>query len=136
MLPFSFLYRFPDDDACWTFLERVLWPTGPACPTCDNVGDAAPWKPRRHRWQCRACGKQFHVVQETALAGTHISMHTWFTAIYLRAKYPRLSSAELSRQLGIRERTVSSMRSRIDRMLIEDKSLIVKILEAAEDYTG
>jgi hypothetical protein len=38
---FSFNLRFPDDDACWAFLESTLWPNGPVCPRCESVGNAA-----------------------------------------------------------------------------------------------
>jgi hypothetical protein len=34
----AFLKQFPDDDACWSHLERVRWPAGPVCPKCGNVG--------------------------------------------------------------------------------------------------
>ncbi len=134
MVSFNFLFRFPDDQACWAFLEQMLWPKGPVCPKCDSVGNAAPWSPRSHRWQCRQCGAQFHVVQETALVGSHVTMHRWFSAIYLMTHSPRLSSVELGRQLGLRQKTAWSMQQRIQRLRIEDASLLRKIVEAAEDH--
>jgi transposase-like protein len=135
MSSIGFLFRFPDEDSCWSFLEDLLWPAGPVCPECDSMGDAAPWRPRPHRWQCRYCGKQFHVAQDTAVFGSHLSMHCWFTAIYLIAESPRISAAELSRQLGLRKNTALSMRRRVQRMMTEDARLCERII-AAGDNSG
>lgn len=132
MSSFSFLLRFPDDESCWSFLECLLWPRGPVCPKCGSVGDAAPWKPRPHRWQCRRCGNQFHVAQQTALLKSRVPMHRWFNVISLMAECPRISASELARQLGLRQKTAGSMRRRIiKRLMIEDAGLLEKIIEAA-----
>jgi transposase-like protein len=133
---FSFNLRFPDDNACWTFLEDSLWPNGPACPRCESVGDAAPWKPRPHRWQCRACGAQFHVAQETPIAHSHLPMQLWFVAIYLVATSPRISSVELARNLDVGQKTAWSVRQRIDRLMVEDGGLLRRIVGADGFYRG
>jgi hypothetical protein len=131
-MSFSFLLRFPDDESCWSFLECLLWPRGPVCPKCGSVGDATPWKPRPHRWQCRRCGNQFHVAQQTALLKSRVPMHRWFNVISLMAECPRISASELARQLGLRQKTAGSMRRRIiKRLMIEDAGLLEKIIEAA-----
>jgi transposase-like protein len=132
MSSLKFLFRFPDDNSCWSFLEDLLWPAGPVCPACDSVDDAARWKPRPHRWQCRYCGKQFRVAQDTALFGRHLSMHRWFSAIYLMAESPRISAAELGRQLGLRQNTALSVRHRVQRMMTEDAKLIERMIEAVD----
>jgi transposase-like protein len=131
----SFRFRFPDDNACWTYLEQTLWPQGPVCPKCDSVGDATRWKPRPHRWQCR-CGAQFHVAQGTAIEGTHLPMQSWFLAIHLLATTPGLSSVELARQLHVRQKTAWSMRRRIRQMQAEHGHLVRGIVAAAEEFGG
>jgi transposase-like protein len=130
----SFDLRFPDDEACWQYLEATLWPNGPVCPKCDSVGDAAPWKPRPHRWQCRYCGAQFHVAQETALKGAHLPLRSWFEAIYLLETTPNISSVALGRALGIGQKTAWSVSRRIrDRMMTADRGLLRGIVAAVEE---
>lgn len=136
MLPFTFMLRFPHEDACWKFLEDTLWPLGPACPKCDSVGNAAPWKPRPHRWQCRACGAQFHVAQETALERSHKRLHVWFQAIYLVATNPGFSAKALASTLDLRDKTAWSMRNRIGKLVIQDGLLVRKIIAAVDSYDG
>jgi hypothetical protein len=78
----------------------------------------------------------FCAAQYTALAGSHVPMHRWFSAIYLTIRFPNISSSELGRQIRIRQKTAWSMQSRIRRMVIEDHGLLQKIVTAAEDLTG
>jgi transposase-like protein len=130
MVPFTFMLRFPDEEACWAFLEETLWPLGPACPKCDSIGNAARWKPRPHRWQCRKCNAQFHVAQETALRGSHIPMDVWFKAVYLVVTSVRVPSKVLAEVLEIREKTAWSMRKRIRRLMVQDRGLVRQIVAA------
>jgi Transposase zinc-ribbon domain len=135
MLPLTFMLRFPDEDVCWKFLEDTFWPRGPACLSCGSIGDAAPWKPRPHRWQCRACGNQFHAAQETALAGSHVRMDLWFQAMYVMALNPSLSAKALSGALDLRrEKTAWSMQQRIRKLITQDSILVRNIVAAVEGY--
>jgi transposase-like protein len=131
---FNFQLRFPDDDSCWAFLESIVWPNGPVCPRCGSIANSAPWKPRPHRWQCRACKAQFRVASETALAGRHLSMHRWFVAIYLVATDPHLTSVELAEHLSVWQSTAWSVRERVMQMMITDGALLRAIVSAAKVF--
>jgi transposase-like protein len=80
----AFLKQFPDDDACWSHLERVRWPDGPVCLKCGNVGPTMKCG-RAHYRLCKACNAKFTVAMGTPLEGTQLPMRTWFTALYLLA---------------------------------------------------
>lgn len=128
----AFDLRFPDDDTCWTHLEALRWPDGVVCPKCRSVGDAAPWKPRPHRWQCPHCGKQFHAAQGTPIKGSHLPLITWFRAIYLLAIAPRLSSIQLARHLEIGQKTAWSVGRRVRQMAAEQESIVRSVVGAVE----
>jgi hypothetical protein len=78
----AFLKQFPDDDACWSHLERVRWPDGPVCPKCGNVGPTMKCG-RVHYHLCKACNVKFTVAMGTPLEGTHLPMRTWRCAFSL-----------------------------------------------------
>jgi hypothetical protein len=128
---FSFELVFPDDQACWQFLEVLRWPDGTVCPKCDSVGDAAPWKPRPHRWQCRFCGARFHAAQGTVIEGSHLALRTWFLTIHLLDERPQLSSVELGQQLEVRQKTAWDLARRVRRMADEDGPMLRVIADAA-----
>jgi hypothetical protein len=132
---FSFdLSRFTDDDACWKFLEAAQWPKGPVCPNCDSVGDATPWKPRPHYWQCfyKGCGKQFHAAYGTPMEGTHLPMRKWFEAIYLHAIAPKISTVELGHRLNVGQKTAWLMAKRLHQNGFLDSELARSIVAVIE----
>ncbi len=75
----SFESWFPDDDACRSFLTRVRWPDGFACPRCDGV-DA--WETGRELWMCRTCGRQTSVTAGTIFHRSRYPLRTWFAAMW------------------------------------------------------
>jgi transposase-like protein len=119
-----------EENACWALLERYRWPDGPVCPDCEHVRAVRPWLGRLHRWRCAACGCRFHAAQGTAIESTHLPLVAWFAAIHLLAEVPGLSSARLSRALGLRQKTAWSLTQRARRLAAEDPLLhrvIVKV---------
>jgi hypothetical protein len=121
--PAAFDAVFPDQAACWRFLEAWRWPLGPVCPDCGGVSEARPCGGRLHRWRCRLCGTRFHAAQGTAMEGTHLSLLAWFAAIHLLAAAPGLSSARLGVALGLRQKTAWSLSRRVRRLPTEDAAL-------------
>jgi len=132
----AFLKQFPDDDACWSHLERVRWPDGPICPKCANVGPTMKCG-RAHYHLCKACNAKFTVAMGTPLEGTHLPMRTWFTALYLLAVSSKgLSSVALGRHLGIGQKTAWFLGHRIRAMMADDTGLLRGIVEADETDIG
>src|SRR5215472_1261984 len=132
----AFLKQFPDDDACWSHLERVRWVDGPICPKCGNLGPTRKCG-RAHYHLCKACNAKFTVAMGTPLEGTHLPMRTWFTALYLLAVSSKgLSSVALGRHLGIGQKTAWFLGHRIRAMMADDTGLLRGIVEADETYIG
>ena len=53
---------FPDEAACWDYLEWLRWPEGFQCPRCVS---RAAWRLSSGRWECTVCGRQASVTAGT-----------------------------------------------------------------------
>lgn len=96
----EFQHRFPDDQACRSYLLDSRWPDGFRCPRCD--GSSATALPRRLLWQCSGCRYQVSATAGTVLHKTRTPLHLWFWAAYLMTTAtPGISAVQLQRQLGI-----------------------------------
>ena len=159
----AFLKRFPDADACWAHLEAVRWPDGPLCPKCGSVNNAH-FVGCSHYRRCNACRAKFKVTHGTPLEGTHLSLRTWFTALYLvaassctkgtplhvhevdgssrqvdaarRQGVKGISSVTLGEHLGVGQKTAWFLGQRIRRMMEDRDGLLSEIVEADETYLG
>ena len=132
----AFLGQFPDDDACWAYLEQVRWSNGPVCRECGHSGPTSKVG-RPHYHECRACRAKFTAAFDTPMEGTHLPMRTWFTALYLLAMSSKgVSSVALARHLGIGQKTAWFLAQRIRAMMAEHQPLLSGIVEADETYVG
>lgn len=99
----EFQQLFPNETACARHLERIRWPEGFECPSCDLVGD--PWRLRaRPRvLECRYCGHQVSLTAGTVMHRTRQPLPVWFWAAYLvTTQTPGMSALQFQRQLGLR----------------------------------
>jgi transposase-like protein len=134
MSPLPVRRRFPDDAACWTYLEAVRWPNGPVCPHCGAVDDARS-AGRVHYLRCNACKGKFRVTHGTPFEGTHLPLRTWFTALSLIAASGQgISSVKLAERLGIGQKTAWFLGRRIRRMIADTDGLARRIVAGEERY--
>jgi len=101
---FEFQQLFPDNDACLSYLSQKKWQEGYKCPKCSNTkyckGD------REYSRQCTKChytssptsGTLFHKVKFPLLKAFYI-------VYYVSTNKKGISSTELSRKLGLRQKT-------------------------------
>ena len=80
--------KFHDEAAATGSVEAILWPEGPICPRCGGkkritrvVGKTA--RPGLRR--CGPCKRQFTVTVGTVFELSHVPMHKWLQAVYLRS---------------------------------------------------
>ncbi len=98
----EFQRLFPDDSACATYLERVRWADGFACPACKVAGEPFRFAARPGVLRCRACRKDTSLTAGTIMERTHSPLSTWFWAAYLvSTQTPGMSARQFGRQLGI-----------------------------------
>lgn len=101
---FDFQKQFPDDNACMTYLSTVKWSKGFSCPRCSNTKYCKGNK--AHIRQCTKCnylasptsGTLFHKVKFPLLKAFYI-------VYYMSTNKKGISSTELSRKLGLRQKT-------------------------------
>ena len=77
------LFRlFPDEDACYRWLERVSWNGEPVCPHCGGVDNIGPSPSKPHTYWHKDCRKHFTVTTKTCMHATKRPLQDWIYAIY------------------------------------------------------
>src|SRR5271165_1993871 len=107
--------HFQNDDAARTYLESVLWPSGPVCPHCGVINHAYETKrPGLFRCAEKACREDFTVTMKTVMERSHIALHKWLQGFYLTASSKKgFSAHQVHRSLGITYRSAWFMWHRI-----------------------
>lgn len=98
----SFQKLFPDDAACASYLERVRWEKGFACPLCEAKGEPYRFTARPGVLRCKTCRQDTALTAGTVMERTRTPLTTWFWGAYLVASMtPGLSAMQFQRQLGL-----------------------------------
>lgn len=104
---------FADGAACAEYMRTIKWPDGVVrCPDCqsDNVGRIET----RNKYKCRACKRQFTDKVDTIFEDSPLPLSSWFVAVWQIANCKNgVSSLELSRALGVTQKTAWFMLHRI-----------------------
>lgn len=129
---------FSDQDVALEFVARLRWPDGkPACPKCGAIGEHYFLEARR-LWKCRDCKKQFSIKVGTIFEDSPIALSKWLPALWMLANCKNgISSYELSRALGVTQKTAWFMLHRI-RLAMQSESF-AKMggeVEIDETYIG
>jgi transposase-like protein len=129
---------FPDDKACKEYLEQLRWNGKVVCPHCGV--DATPYKLKDGRYKCsdKDCAKKFSSISGTIFENTKLPLQKWILAIYLATAHKKgISSLQLSRDLGITQKTAWFVLHRVREMLRDNEPIILKgTVEADETYVG
>ena len=96
--------RFPSQDACLDYIERVRWEGKPFCPYCGALHTSPMKNVRRHR--CNACNTSFSVTVRTVFHKTRLPLQKWFLALDLILNAKKgISARQLSHDLRINKDT-------------------------------
>ncbi len=131
--------RFPDQEACIEYLEKVRWGNHGHCPHCGSTKVARKADAGRvGRWNCHDCRSSYNVLSGTIFEKTRIPLQKWFLAIGLMVNAKKsLSSNQLARDLDMNQKSAWYMQQRIRAaMLIDESELLQGIVEADETYVG
>jgi|SRR5580698_6393757 transposase-like protein len=105
---------FNDSDVATAFARDIRWPYGVACPTC---GSKDVWYlAAQRRWKCKTVHpkQQFTVKVGSIFEDSPIGMDKWLPAVWLVTTCKNgISSYEISRDLGVTQRTAWFMLHRI-----------------------
>ncbi|GAB4258298.1 MAG: IS1595-like element ISRsp21 family transposase [Thermoleophilia bacterium] len=133
----EFMDMYQTEEDCRQALFAHRWPDGFSCPRCS--GDRAYRLKTRPLFECARCGYQASLTAGTILEGARVELRKWFLAIYLLAATKKtLSSAELSRQLGLAPQTAWTMRRKIMHAMSrrEGELMLLGLVEMDESYVG
>lgn len=134
-LPQLFDY-FKDEETCRNYLEQQRWGGTPACPFCGVIN---PYRTNRG-FKCRekTCHKKFSVTVGLVYENSKIPLRIWFAAIYLGTSSKKgVSSLQISRQLGITQKTAWFLNHRIREMLRDKAPQMLKDnVQIDETYVG
>lgn len=128
--------KFPTDDRCREFLERLRWPNGPICPRCQATEitrfDA------KLLW-CAKCRYQFSVMAGTIFNDSHLPLIQWFMATLILCEAKKgISACQMQRTIGIGSyKTAWYLCHRIRAAMVEaDKAKLTGVVEMDETYVG
>lgn len=109
---FKLFELFPNEETAREYLEDRLWSNGPACPECKS-GDRIT-KRIGGFYRCNACKLDFTVRTGTIFERSHVPLHKWVYATYLLVTARKgISSLQLSKEIGVTQKTAWFMLSRL-----------------------
>lgn len=128
---------FPDEAACFAYLEQLRWPAGFVCPRC-GVRDES-YRASRHRLVCRHCRSQSSATAGTLFDKTRTPLRSWFAAVwYVTNQKHGVSALGLKRVLGLGSyQTAWTMLHRLRRAMVRpDRERLSGFVEVDETFVG
>jgi transposase-like protein len=127
--------KFPSNKDCLDYLEQVRWKGKPVCPYCQSP-KVTPL-PKENRHHCNTCNTSFSVTVRTIFHKTKLPLQKWFLAICLILNAKKgISARQLARDIKVNKDTAWYMGMRIRRAMIEQRDLMMGIVEMDETYIG
>lgn len=128
---------FSNNANCVDFVVKHFWPDGEVC--CIKCGSVrvAPIK-GRPQFRCKDCKYDFSVKVGTIFEKSPLSLSKWLPALWLMANSKNaISSHELSRSLGVTQKTAWFMSHRIREAMRQNSfRKLSGVVEADESYFG
>lgn len=134
---YEFLKLIPDEKSAIKYLTDRRWKFGRVCPFChsDSTAEVKDAKPMPYR--CCECRKHFSIRTGTIFAESRLPLHKWLFAIYLMTSARKgISSIQLSKELGVTQKTAWFLEHRIREACVEKGGLLDGEIEADETYIG
>ena len=145
--------RIPTEPAAYEFLERLRWHGTPVCPHCGVIGEHrflefANGSTRRTNrgsqtyrrlWKCRDCHKQFSVLTNTVMHGSHIPARTWVLVFFeMVSNKNGLAAREVERKYGLSPKSAWFLLHRIREAMVREPaaSLFSGVVVADETWIG
>ena len=93
---------FPNEAACFAYLELLRWPDGFVCPACGKKSEPRRTVGRPQVLRCTPCGAETSSTAGTILQKMRSGIVNWFWGAYLvTTQTPGQSARQFQRQLGI-----------------------------------
>ena len=131
------LFRlFPDEDACYAWLEAACWQGTPICPHCGGIENIVADKRERH-YRHKDCRKRFTATTGTCMHATKRPLQDWLYTIYSVVTARKgVSAMQLSKELGVQYRTAWHMLHRVREACSRGDFKLSNVVEVDETYIG
>jgi len=127
--------RFPDGESARVHFENRRWANGVVCPHCEEKERIT--KRKNGYYRCNACKKDFTVRTGTIFERSHVPLNKWYYAMYmLMTARKGISSMQLSKEIGVTQKTAWFMLGRLREACGNDPALLSGIVEIDEVYIG
>ena len=142
---FSLIKSLPDSNSCKEFLEQQIWNGTPICPHCGCIDEKhyrLKFKGQFNGlYKCRHCKQRFTVTTGTMFEGSNVPLDKWFYAIYEFPSHKKgISSIQLSKDIGVTQKTALFMLNRIRHNLNETEIFLSDkldgVVQVDETYVG
>lgn len=118
------IHALLDDDKCFQAVRQLRWPDGIHCPHCQSASVTKrgfhSTQPKRQRYDCSACDRQFDDLTDTIFEGHHQPLPVWITCLYMMGL--NLSNHQIAKELGLNKDDAQEMTSRLREGITEKKS--------------
>ncbi|MDD2200424.1 MAG: IS1595 family transposase [Bacteroidales bacterium] len=112
MTIFDFQKKFPDERSCMSYLAELKWQDGYVCPKCGNKKYCAG--SNEFDRQCTKCNYLESPTSRTLFHKTKFSiLKAFYIVYYVSTSKKGISSTELSRKLGLRQKTCWSFKQKV-----------------------
>lgn len=133
---FQLTQLFPAVESAIRYFERVRWNGQIVCAKCDKAEKITPQKKVGTYW-CGSCRAYFTVFTNTPLERNKIDARKWLFAAYLVLTARKgISSYQLSKELGITQKTAWYVLHRVRKACEADSVLLSGLVEIDETYIG
>jgi len=116
------IIHFSDEDNCLEFMRLHRWPDVVTCPTCGRKD--VSWLDKQKKWQCKSAHakRQFSAKVGTIFEDSPLGLDKWLPAVWLITNSKNgVSSCEISRSLGVTQKTAWFMLHRIRHAMKENR---------------
>ena len=101
---FEFQKQFPDEESCYKYLSEKKWADGFKCPQCGHSSYCKGIK--KYDRQCTKCNRLVSPTSGTLFHKVKFSLlKAFYIVYYVSTNKKGISSTELSRKLGLRQKT-------------------------------
>ncbi len=136
---FELASRYPTDDAARMFLEEQRWHGQPVCPYCGTLVHQHKHhhKGEQGYYHCSTCNQVYTVRTGTIFERSHIGLAKWLFALYyILTARKGVSSLQLSKHLGITQKSTWFMLQRIRTAMSAGSIKLSGTVEIDEAYIG
>ena len=131
------LDKFSNEDIAVKWLEKMRWGDKPVCPHCGGTEHITRSKTQKYQYWHKDCRKRFTAKTNTIMHASPIEVRKWLVAMYyVMTDRKGISSLELSKQLGITQKSSWYMLQRIREACGEDGFQLLNTIEVDETYLG